>query len=51
MKGEQPKKIAKDYDCTSEYVVKRVRYWREKNNLPEPPALSNGKSAKPICSV
>ena len=39
MKGEQPKKIAKDYDCTSGYVVKQVRYWREKNDLPEPPPI------------
>ena len=39
MKGEQPKKIAKDYDCNSAYVVKQVRYWREKNELPEPPPI------------
>ena len=39
MKGEQPKKIAKDFDCTSEYVISQVRYWREKNELPGPPAI------------
>ena len=37
--GEQPKKIAKDYDCTSAYVTRQVRYWREKNDLPAPPAI------------
>ena len=37
--GEQPKKIAKDYDCTSAYVIKQVRYWREKNDLPAPPPI------------
>lgn len=39
VKGEQPKKIAKDYDCTSTYVIKQVRYWREKNDLPAPPPI------------
>lgn len=39
MKGEQPKKIAKDYGCNSAYVIKQLRYWREKNELPEPPPI------------
>lgn len=39
--GEQPKKIAKDYDCTSAYVIKQVLYWREKNDLPAPPPIED----------
>jgi uncharacterized protein (DUF433 family) len=39
MKGEQPKKIAKDYNCNAAYVIKQLLYWREKNELPVPPPI------------
>lgn len=39
MKGEQPKKIARDYGFNSAYVIKQIRYWREKNGLLEPPPI------------
>lgn len=37
--GEQPKKIAQDYNCTSEYVIKQLRFWREKYDLPPLPPI------------
>ena len=39
MSGEQPKKIAEVHNCTSTYVIKQLRYWRDKNDLPAPPPI------------